>query len=188
MVLEKHYIDANTLLLDAFKLGVAIYNSGFKPDFIVGVWRGGTPVGIAIQEILAYLGNDTDHIAIRTSSYEGIADQRHQVQVHGLSYLIRHINAEDKLLLVDDVFDTGKSMQAIIDALQLKSRKNTPHDIRVATPWFKPNNNKTQLTPDFYLHQTDDWLIFPHEMDGLSREEILANKPGMKAIFSQIKV
>ena len=54
MSLSKTYITADELLLDSFRLGVQIHNSGFKPDFIVGVWRGGTPVGIAIQEILAF--------------------------------------------------------------------------------------------------------------------------------------
>ncbi len=184
--MEKTYISANDLLLDSFKLGVAIHNSGFRPDFIVGVWRGGTPVGIAIQEILDYLGNDTDHIAIRTSSYNTINDQRDQVQVHGLSYLIRHIDAEDKLLLVDDVFDSGKSIKAIIDTLREKSRKNTPKDIRVAVPWYKPDNNETDIKPNYFIHQTDDWLIFPHEMEGLSKQEIFANKPGLKEILSQL--
>jgi hypoxanthine phosphoribosyltransferase len=51
MPITKKYITADELLLDSFRLGVMIHNSGFKPDFIVGVWRGGTPVGIAIQEI-----------------------------------------------------------------------------------------------------------------------------------------
>jgi hypoxanthine phosphoribosyltransferase len=186
MSINKIYIDANELLLDSFRLGVAIHNSGFKPDFIVGVWRGGTPVGIAIQEILSYLGNETDHIAIRTSSYDGIDNQRKQVQVHGLSYLIRNINAEDKLLLVDDVFDSGKSIKAIIDTLQEKSRKNTPKNIRIAVPWFKPSNNTTDITPEYYLHKTDDWLIFPHEMEGLSRAEIFENKAGLKDILSGV--
>jgi hypoxanthine phosphoribosyltransferase len=182
--IEKIYISADELLLDSFRLGVAIHNSDFKPDFIVGVWRGGTPVGIAIQEILSYLGNKTDHIAIRTSSYRGINDQKKEVQVHGLSYLIRHINSDDKLLLVDDVFDSGKSIQAIIDTLKIKSRKNTPKDIRVAVPWYKPGNNQTTMKPDYFIHQTEDWLIFPHEMEGLEKEEIFANKPGLKEILS----
>jgi hypoxanthine phosphoribosyltransferase len=185
--IQKIYISANDLLLDSFRLGVAIHNSDFKPDFIVGVWRGGTPVGIAIQEILSYLGNKTDHIAIRTSSYVGINQQKEEVQVHGLSYLIRNINSDDKLLLVDDVFDSGKSIQAIIDTLNIKSRKNTPKDIRVAVPWYKPDNNKTKMKPDYFIHKTNDWLIFPHEMEGLEKEEIFTNKPGLKEILSLCK-
>jgi hypothetical protein len=188
MSIDKIYISADELLSDSFKLGVQIHNSGFKPDFIVGVWRGGTPVGIAIQEILSYLGNDTDHIAIRTSSYQGLNKQKKSVRIHGLSYLIRNINAEDKLLLVDDVLDSGKSVQAIIDTLKVKSRKNTPEDIRIAVPWYKPKKNKTNIVPDYYLHETDDWLIFPHEMEGLSKEEIFANKKGLKEILSEINL
>jgi len=106
MSITKKYITADELLLDSFKLGVDIFNSGFRPNFIVGVWRGGTPVGIAIQEILAYLGNESDHIAIRTSSYIGINNQSKEVRVHGIDYLISHMNSEDSLLLVDDVFDS----------------------------------------------------------------------------------
>ena len=98
--MHKKYISADDLLLDSFKLGMKIHNSGFKPDFIVGVWRGGTPVGIAIQELLAYLGNHADHIAIRTSSYTGINSQLKRVRIHGLGYLIKNMNAEDSLLTV----------------------------------------------------------------------------------------
>ncbi|MEJ2176579.1 MAG: hypoxanthine phosphoribosyltransferase, partial [Gammaproteobacteria bacterium] len=58
---EKHYISAQALLEDSFRLGVEIINSGFRPDFIVGIWRGGTPVGIAIQELLEHYNIQTDH-------------------------------------------------------------------------------------------------------------------------------
>jgi len=185
--LKKIYISADELLLDSFKLGVEIYNSGFRPDFIVGVWRGGAPVGVAIQEILSYLGVETDHIAIRTSSYIGISTQLKRVRIHGLEYLVKNMNAENKLLIVDDVFDSGRSIKAILDTLHAKSRKNTPQDIRVAMPWYKPERNNTKIVPQYYLHETDDWLIFPHEMEGLSREEIFANKKGMKDILSSVK-
>ncbi|MEJ1296911.1 MAG: phosphoribosyltransferase family protein [Candidatus Sedimenticola sp. (ex Thyasira tokunagai)] len=185
---DKHYIKAHDLLLDSFRLGLSVLKSDFKPDFIVGVWRGGTPVGIAVQEILDIFDVKADHIAIRTSSYTGIAQRNKEVQVHGLSYLIRNINAEDSLLIVDDVFDTGLSVQAILDTLELKARRNKPHDIRIATPWFKPDNNKTTFTPDYYIHSTDQWLVFPHELDGLSREEMMENKEGLRALFQEMGV
>jgi len=187
MTIAKTYITADELLLDSFRLGVQIHNSGFKPDFIVGVWRGGTPVGIAIQEILAYLGNESDHIAIRTSSYYGINEQTKEVRVHGIDYLISNMNAEDKLLIVDDVFDSGRSIRAILDTLKEKSRKNIPHDIRMAMPWYKPLRNIIDTVPDYYIHETDDWLVFPHEMDGLTEKEIFANKKNLKEILSHVK-
>ena len=71
--MEKEYIDEESLLNDSYRLAVKIYESEFRPDFIVGVWRGGSTVGIYVQECLQYLGMETDHIAIRTS-YRGLED------------------------------------------------------------------------------------------------------------------
>ena len=65
--MEKHYIQADQLLKDSYNLAWKIYEQGFKPDFIIGIWRGGAPVGIAVQEFLDYLGIQSDHIAIITS-------------------------------------------------------------------------------------------------------------------------
>ncbi len=184
----KIYITANELLLDSYRLGVNILNDGFRPDYIVGVWRGGSPVGIAVQEIMAYLGFDSDHIAIRTSSYTGIGKQDSKIRVHGLEYLVNNINAEDKLLLVDDVFDSGRSVAAILQSLQWKTRLNMPVDTRIAMPWFKPGNNKTDMVPHYFLHETSQWLVFPHELVGLSRKEIIANKPGLADILDKLDV
>ena len=53
--MDKVFISAQELLVDSFKLAHQIYTSGFRPQFIVGVWRGGAPVGIAVQEYLDYV-------------------------------------------------------------------------------------------------------------------------------------
>jgi len=65
---EKLFISAESLLRDSFELAMRIYRSGYRPSFLVGIWRGGAPVGIAVQEVLEYHGVQTDHIAIRTSA------------------------------------------------------------------------------------------------------------------------
>lgn len=185
--MDKVYISANELLLDSYRLGINILNSGFKPDYIVGIWRGGTPVGIAVQEILHHKGVESDHIAIRTSSYYGLGKQDRKVKVHGLEYILNNMNHDDSLLLVDDVYDSGRSVQAVISTLKKKGRRNCPDDIRIAVPWFKPNMNVTGVEPEYYLHTTDDWLVFPHELDGLTEEEIFANKPGLQEILTDYK-
>ncbi len=184
---DKKFISAQELFEASIKLGVQILQSGFKPHFIVGVWRGGSPVGIVVQELLDYYEVKTDHIAIRTSSYNAIGEREATVRVHGLSYLIKNINAEDSLLIVDDVYDTGLSIEAIVANLRLKARKNTPH-IRVATIYFKPGNNKTNRRPDYYLYETDRWLVFPHELAGLTLEEIFQHKPGLKDLLGKVKI
>lgn len=174
--MEKRFITANELLLDSFKLGEQIYQRGFRPHFIVGVWRGGSPVGIAVQEYLECVGVPTDHIAIRTSSYYGIDQQSKEIRVHGLDYIVQNVDADQELLIVDDVFDSGRSIQAIIHEIKRKSRRNTPNTIKVACPWYKPTRNLTDIKPDFYLHATDAWLVFPHELCGLTPTEIAEGK------------
>ncbi|MDG1206414.1 MAG: hypoxanthine phosphoribosyltransferase, partial [Pseudomonadales bacterium] len=91
----KTYLSAQELLEDSFKLGAKIVASGFEPTVIIAIWRGGTPMGIAVQELLAYSGIETDHIAIRTSSYSGIDGRSSEIRVHGLSYLVKNLTHED---------------------------------------------------------------------------------------------
>jgi uncharacterized protein len=180
---EKQYIRAQDLLDDSFRLGLQVFESGFRPDFIVGIWRGGTPVGIAVQELFEHYGISTDHIAIRTSSYEGIEQPGKTIRVHGLNYIVEKADAAHCLLIVDDVYDTGLSILAVIDSLNRLSRRNTPHDIRVATVYFKPGNNRTDRRPEYYIHETEKWLVFPHELKGLDPEEITRHKPEIARII-----
>lgn len=181
--MDKIFINAQDLLEDSFQLAADIYDSGFKPDFIIGVWRGGTPVGICVQEYLEYKGVKTDHISIRTSSYYGLDKQSKTIRVHGLEYIIENVNADDSLLIVDDVFDSGRSIRALLNELSKKTRRNLPQTIKIACPWFKPNKNVTDITPDYYIHETEQWLVFPHELDGLSIEEIKQGKPALAKHF-----
>ncbi len=181
---KKQYLSAQGLLEDAFRLGAQILNSGFRPTFMIAVWRGGVPMGIAVQEFLEYHGVSTDNIAIRTSSYSGIDQQSRSVRVHGLDYLVKHVTQEDALLIVDDVFDTGRSVEAIINQLQQRARLNTPGDIRVAVPYYKPSRNEVGREPDYYLHATEAWLKYPHSLEGLSAEEIAENRPELYRILS----
>ncbi len=189
----KRYINEQALLEDAYSLGVSIYNSGFRPTFIVGLWRGGSSVGIAVQECLQFLGVETDHIAVRTSyrglsSYQQMVDNPQQeIRVHGTQYLLETLNQEDALLIVDDVYSSGLTTRAVVDRLSKRLKHNTPHDIRIATPWYKPSHNRTDTKPDFFLHTTEDWLVMPYEMAGLTHEEIKQHKPFLMPILSDME-
>lgn len=180
---DKLYLSAQGLLEDSFRLGAQVINSGFEPSIMIAIWRGGTPVGIAVQEILSYFGIETDHIAIRTSSYDaGIDDRRSTIRIHGLNYLIKRICYEDRLLIVDDVFDTGHTVEAVIEDLRRKARLNTPDDIRIAVPYYKPGRNETGRSPDYYIHETERWIKFPHSLEGLTVGEIRTHRPDIDAI------
>ena len=184
--MDKLFIQADELLRDSFKLAWQVYESGYRPNYIIGVWRGGAPIGIAVQEFLDVLGVSSDHIAIRTSHYKGIDQRDGRVQVYGLNYIIKQVESEDSLLIVDDVHDTGISIQKIILDLQTACKKNTP-EIKVATPYFKPKKNTTDRQPDFYIYETEKWLVFPHELEGLSLDEIIEFKPELSDLVKKIK-
>ncbi|MBV8497204.1 MAG: hypoxanthine phosphoribosyltransferase [Gammaproteobacteria bacterium] len=183
--LEKVFISAESLLRDSIELAMQIVRSGFRPTFLVAVWRGGTPVGIAVQEALEYHGIHTDHIAIRTSAYTGIDQQAKVVRVHAINYLISRLSFQDQLLLIDDVFDSGRSLEAVLAELRRRCRRNLPEKIRIATVYYKPERNRSSLQPDYYVRATNSWLVFPHEIQGLTRQEILEHKPVSESFFAK---
>ena len=184
--MDKTVISARELLEDSFELGIKVLESGFEPTLIIAIWRGGTPVGMAVQEVLSYCGIESDHIAIRTSSYVGV-DERGAVAVHGLNYIIKKICHDDRVLIIDDVFDTGNTIRAVIEEIRNRARGNTPADIKIAVPWFKPTRNETDLVPDFYLRETAEWLVFPHELDALTPEEMQQARPEIHRIVYAAK-
>jgi hypoxanthine phosphoribosyltransferase len=188
--MKKTFVGANDLLLDSFRLAVLIRNSGFEPDFLVGLWRGGSAVGIAVQEGLQHLGVATDHIAVRTSysgqpGYRQMVDKADSIRVHGLDYLIDRVSAEHSLLIVDDVYSTGSSVKAVIERLAAKTRRNLPDDIRIATVWYRPTE-RTLRIPDYYIHETEDWLILPYELSGLTIEELREHKPELAPVIARL--
>ncbi|MBT8144487.1 MAG: hypoxanthine phosphoribosyltransferase [Gammaproteobacteria bacterium] len=185
--MKKTVITAQQLLEDSFHLGARVVRDGFEPTLIIAIWRGGTPVGMAVQELIGYCGIEADHIAIRTSSYTGVDERAHKVNVHGLNYIVDKICPDDRVLIVDDVFDTGHTICAVVDELGRRSRDNMATDVRVAVPWFKPTRNETTRIPEYYVHETDEWLVFPHELDALTAEEMQAERPQLHAIMTAAK-
>ena len=188
--MNKRFIAANDLLLDSFQLAANIQQAGFKPDFLVGLWRGGSAVGIAVQEGLDHFGIKTDHIAIRTSytglpGYSKMVDKAESIRVHGLQYLLENLSAEHSLLIVDDVYSTGSSVSAVIEELTRKTRRNLPQDIRIATVWYRPTERTIQ-PPDYFVHETSDWLILPYELSGFSIEELRENRPELRDIIDRL--
>ena len=180
---EKVFVSSESLLADSIELAMRIVRSGFRPTFLVALWRGGAPVGIAVQEVLEYHGIHADHIAIRTSSYTGIDQQAKLVRIHAMNYLISRLTFEDQLLILDDVFDSGRSLEALMAELRRRCRRNLAGEIRIATVYYKPERNRSALKPDYHIHATNSWLVFPHELQGLTRQEIVDNKPVSESFF-----
>jgi len=182
-MMKKQYISAQSLLDDSFLLAQKIFESGFQPTFILALWRGGAPVGIAVQEYLAHKNIETDHIAIRTSYYDGIDGTDSDVKIYGINYLVKTVTADDRILIVDDVFDSGRTVEAVMEELKTKMRRNAPSQVRIAAPYYKPTRNKVSFEPDYFIHTTEEWLKFPHSLEGLTDEEIKTHRPELYKIL-----
>jgi hypoxanthine phosphoribosyltransferase len=188
--MNERFIAADELLRDSFQLAANIYEAGFEPDFLVGLWRGGSAVGIAVQEGLDFFGTKTDHIAIRTSytgaaGYSQMVSKGDSIRVHGLQYLLENLCAHHSLLIIDDVYSTGSSVNAVIKQLAKKTRRNLPKDIRVGTVWYRPTE-KTLRTPEYFVHKTEEWLVLPYELSGFSVDELRQNRPEMSGLIDRL--
>ena len=188
MLQEKKFVDQNTLQEYSILLAKKVYESDFfarnngSKNFLVGLWRGGTPIAILVQEFLARMGLEIYHMPIKSETFSGM-ERGNITEIVGLAHLATKVSSskagasKTRILLVDDVWDTGLTIHMIRRGLNaLLSEKGKP-TMKSAVIFFKPEQNKTDDSPDFYLHETDNWIVFPHELVGLNGKEILEHKP-----------
>ena len=159
--IDRIFVKERDHITASYRLGARIFASGYRPTFIVGLWRGGSTVALAVQECLAYLGVATDHTTIRTSyeglpQYERSSETKEGIRVHGKSYALQTLSADDRLLIVDDVYRSGRHTRAVVDQLRTGLRRNMPHQVRVATLW-KHTNPRHQTPTIFYTRSINGW-------------------------------
>lgn len=176
---SKIFISANDYLLDSFKLARQIMDSHWLPDVMIALWRGGAPVGVTVHEFFHYHALRPRHYVLKCHSYTGILERQHQVTIDNIAYLKTNIKRSERVLIVDDIFDSGSTARAVLEQLT-----DLQVDLRFAAVYWKPKANLTNLTPDYYVRTTDEWIVFPHELDGLSRDEILAKDPQIHALLA----
>jgi hypoxanthine phosphoribosyltransferase len=173
-MVKKTYLRANTYLEDIWRLASAVARSGWKADALVALWRGGAPVGVAVHEFLRHVGGwKLQHMALKCYSYSGIGEASDEVVFEGLEGVVQSLPAGARVLVVDDVFDTGHTAAAIKERLE-----GAGFEFRIATVYWKSGKNLTSLKPDYYVKDaSDDWIVFPHEIEGLTREEMAEKSP-----------
>jgi len=164
----REFVRADDLVRDSFTLAGMVFDSGYRPDVLLAVWRGGTPVGVAIHEFLLYKGLNTYHAVVKAESYTGI-EKRRRPKVEHLDSVLQVVPGGARVLLIDDIFETGCTLKEIHERVEAKTRH-----IKIATLYYKVGKNQTDLTPDFFLRETRKWIVFPHELMDLSLEEIKA--------------
>jgi hypoxanthine phosphoribosyltransferase len=134
------------MLLD---IALKIRASGFKPDFIVGVSRGGWAPGRVLSDLL----ENAHTVNIKIEFYVGIGrTTRKPVVTQPLTADI----AKSNVLVVDDVADTGESLKVALEHVVSKGAAIT----RTATVYYKPHSI---FKPDYFAESTSDWIIFPWE-------------------------
>ena len=170
--MKKIYISANAYLQDSFRLARMILDSGWRPDELIALWRGGAPVGVSVHEFFYYHGLRPRHHVLKCQSYTGIQTRQPDVTFENAESIFSSIPKRARVLIVDDVFDTGNTARAVLAKLNA-----TACETRIATVYWKPQKNQTTNKPDYVLHQTDEWIVFPHELDGLTPEEIKVKDP-----------
>lgn len=171
---EKIPIGPEKLYRDSFSLAKKIHEDDYHPDLLVGVWRGGTPPAIAISEYMTYQGIDHFHTSLKSEAYTDIGEKG-KVRLDGVESVVKRINEGDyeRILLVDDINDTGKTLKKITD--EINSQITGSPEIRTAV-LYERSDKEHELESDYVEEYIEEWLVFPHELEGLSKEEIMEKK------------
>lgn len=177
--MDKRYLSANDYQADMWQLAASIRKTDWRPDYLVGLWRGGAPVAIAVHEFLKATGWNVKHLPLKCWSYTAIGENAGRVDFLFGDAVFGMFHAGDKVLFVDDVFDTGKTAQAVMAQMA-----KTGAEARFACVYWKPEKNRTALNPDYFARDIGgEWIVFPHEIDGLTPDEIAAKDPQLKALM-----
>ena len=122
-------------------------HADYTPDLIIGVARG----GIVPARILTDLLEIDEFAIIQIEFYVDIAQAK---QEPTLKQTLTAETTGKKILLVDDIADSGKSLKLALNHLQQLGAKET----KTATLYTKPQST---TTPDYTEKQTSHWVVFP---------------------------
>lgn len=176
---KKTYLSANDFLHDSWRLAALVKGSAWKPDLLIALWRGGAAVGVSMHEFFKASGWNIQHIPLKCASYTGIGENAGEVIFTLGEEIFGMLRPGDKVLVIDDVFDTGKTAKAVkarIDA--------TGAEMRMACVYWKPEKNRTDLKPDYFVKNVGtDWIVFPHEIEGLTQAELEEKDPVLAGLM-----
>jgi uncharacterized protein len=152
----------------SFELGRKLFESGIRPKHTISIWRGGTPVGLGVDAFYRSRGLVLNHTTIATESYHAIGQQS-EVIVKGLDHVVNVICREDDLLILDDVYETGNTIKAIVKALESGAKANFPRRIIVGTIHSKPEKHNYKELEIISVENIEGsiWIDYPHELADL---------------------
>lgn len=170
---EKIFISATQMETDCWEFSRQLYIDGHDFDIFSGITRGGAQISIYMQEVFAVLsGKDKLFSTIHAQSYTGIG-KAGEVIVENIDSLVRRVKPNDRILIVDDIFDRGKTCKAVVNTVK-DALKSVDVSIKTAVLYYKPENSVVDIEPDYYFKtfKSGDWIVLPHELEGLTRQEL----------------
>lgn len=140
------------------KLAEAVRKSGFEPDVIVGVSRGGWIPARIMSDLL-----ETPKLANVTAEfYVGVTETKREPTItQPVSVSVK----AKKVLVVDDVTDTGESLKLVNSHLKNQGAS----EIKIATIYYKP---WSIIVPHYYEKETRCWIVFPWEQKETVRKTV----------------
>lgn len=199
--MKKEFLPYDTVRNGALKMAHRIHMDGFIPDVIYVSLRGGAYVANVVSEYFKIARKDVHPVlyaAVVARSYSDIR-QHDRVMVDGWTYSPEHLRHGDKILLVDDIFDSGKTINYLVELLL---EKGIPRkDIKVAVhdyKYFTYYEEQLPIQPDYWCRkftinkpEEDLWIHYmSHELIGLSKEELeeyyFKQDPELREVFDSI--
>jgi len=157
------------MLLD---LAEEIRKNGFKPDLIVGVSRGGWPPARVLSDLL-----DNPNLAnAKAEFYLGVAETKGEPT---LTQPVSVAVADKKVLIVDEVADTGKSLKLVKEHII----EEGACEVRIVTVYYKP---WSVIVPDYYGKETSMWIVFPWEIKETIRKIVKKCREKGKSVEEEI--
>ena len=179
----KEFLSYDTVRNNALKMAHRIYHDGFIPDVIYVSLRGGVYLGNVISEYFKAVqrrARPVYYAAMVARSYTGVGESE-EVKVEGWTYSPDSLRTGDKILLVDDIFDTGRTINHLAKIIMEKGiprshLKIAVHDYK----WFNNNTGQFPVQPDYWcrkhvLEPGDEamWIHYSsHELIGLTQAEL----------------
>lgn len=199
----KEFLPYETVRNDALKLAHKIYKDGFIPDVIYCSLRGGAYMANVISEYFKVLSkvekfHPVLYAGVVARSYSDIA-QHTKVYIDGWTYPPENLRPGDKILLVDDIFDSGRTINSLVETL-MNSRGMPREDIKVVVhdyKYFSYYKEQLPIQPDYYsrkivINKPEDnlWIHYmSHELIGLTQEELEKNyyneDPELREVLEQ---
>ena len=199
---RKEFVPYNVVRNNALKMAYRIHQEGFVPDVIYVSLRGGAYIGNVISEYFKIVRKNTRPVfyaAVVARSYTNI-NESDKVRIDGWTYSPKYLRSGDKVLLVDDIYDTGRTVNHLTEVIM---EQGIPRkDVKIAVHDYKIchyRNYTCPIQPDYWcrrhvIEKAEDeiWIHYmSHELVGLSDEELEAyyfkDDPELREVFKVLK-